>query len=320
MIRHIFWLTALVAVGSAATGMGAQGDPPLHHRFLLKDESRHLLHYIDESKPQDHWAIPLDRAARDIQLIGQNQVLVSHPEGYTVYDLPLQQEVKRLRDRRYAGTMTVRRLADGGTLLGGNAGGVRIFELDRTDRLVRQMIFPKLKALRLMRRTPEGNLLLGEEDGVSEVTFDSAAADGGREVRRLKLPRARNAYMALKSPEGTYWISGGYARAWFEMRSDGRVEKQFELANLPNGLISHFFSGFQVLPNRHVVITHWTGHGADDSRKGWQVVEFDTQGKIVWKWHDPKLAGSAHGIIVLDQLDTSRLHDDAGGILGPVGR
>jgi hypothetical protein len=79
-----------------------------------------------------------------------------------------------------------------------------------------------------------------------------------------------------------------------------------------------FFAGFQVLKNGHLVVSNWTGHGANDSVKGHQVLEFDADGRLLWSWHDPALAGSIHGVIVLDDLDPSRLHDDICGMLGPV--
>jgi hypothetical protein len=69
-------------------------------------------------------------------------------------------------------------------------------------------------------------------------------------------------------------------------------------------------SQFQTLKNGHLVVATWTGHGANDSEKGQQVVEFDSNGHVVWTWHDPKLAGSIHGVIILDDLDTKNFYDD----------
>ena len=73
----------------------------------------------------------------------------------------------------------------------------------------------------------------------------------------------------------------------------------------PAELGFHFFGGFQVLANGHIVQCNWTGHGAQDSAKGVQIVEFDAAGRIVWQWHHPELAGSIHGVLVLDDLESS---------------
>ncbi len=62
-----------------------------------------------------------------------------------------------------------------------------------------------------------------------------------------------------------------------------------------------------MLPGGHTVTTTWNGHGADDSRTGPQLIEFDEQGEIVWQWHDPERAGSLLSVLVLDRLDTEQL-------------
>jgi len=80
----------------------------------------------------------------------------------------------------------------------------------------------------------------------------------------------------------------------------------------------HFFGAFQVLANGNIVVCNWTGHGPNDGAKGVQIVEYNPAGELVWKWHDPKRAGSINGVIVLDALDPSVLHDDASSVLAPA--
>jgi hypothetical protein len=73
-----------------------------------------------------------------------------------------------------------------------------------------------------------------------------------------------------------------------------------------------------MLKNGHIVQANWTGHGSKDSAKGVQIVEFDAEGKIVWQWHDAEMAGTIHGLIVLDDLDPKVLNDDGSSVLGPA--
>jgi len=80
----------------------------------------------------------------------------------------------------------------------------------------------------------------------------------------------------------------------------------------------HLFAGFQVLKNGNVVVCNWTGHGPNDSSKGVQIVEYSPANQLVWKWHDPSRAGSVNGAIILDDLDTQVLNDDASSVLGAV--
>jgi hypothetical protein len=283
----------------------------------LVDESRHQLHFIDETDPAKSWAIPLDRASRDIQLVGAGRAMISNGSGYTLYDLATRKAEKEMRKPELAGTMSARRRPDGTTWIGANQKGIAVFELDAGDRLIRTMRFPELTNLRLMRRTPEGTILLAENKGLTEVTFDAGAPAGGRIVRRIALPRGHNTYMGLKTAAGTYLVSGGYANALFELRADGTPVRTYEAAP-SQGLITKFYAGFQLLRNGHLVVSHWTGHGANDSAKGWQAIEFEPGGNRVWTWHQPATAGTAHGILVIDDLDLNAFLDDTGGVLGPV--
>ncbi|MCX6923019.1 MAG: hypothetical protein NT154_07400, partial [Verrucomicrobia bacterium] len=51
-------------------------------------------------------------------------------------------------------------------------------------------------------------------------------------------------------------------------------------------------------------------HDPNDSSKAPQLIEFDSAGKLVWSWHNPTLAGTIHGVLVLDELDTTTLNED----------
>jgi hypothetical protein len=83
--------------------------------------------------------------------------------------------------------------------------------------------------------------------------------------------------------------------------------------------VPSFYAGFQVLPNGNFVVTNWEGHGGGHGVTGRQLLEYDAAGLLVWSWQqDPNLVSSLHGVIVLDGLDTTQLHDDLDGVLTPV--
>ena len=154
-------------------------------------------------------------------------------------------------------------------------------------------------------------------EGATEATPDAGVPDDKRIVCRFKLPRDRNAYMALAAADGTYWVAGGYAHALYQYAADGHLLRSFE-APQPPGLVNHFYAGFQMLPDGHIVQANWTGHSAKDFKEGWKLIEFDAQGQVVWHWHVPcEQAGTINNVIVLDHLDPAVFNDDAGGILGP---
>ena len=54
------------------------------------------------------------------------------------------------------------------------------------------------------------------------------------------------------------------------------------------------------LANGHVYVCNWTGHGWNDSKRGWQVLEFDGNGKAVWHLDDWEMFGSISGIDVIE--------------------
>jgi hypothetical protein len=123
-------------------------------------------------------------------------------------------------------------------------------------------------------------------------------------------------------PNGNLLLSNGYDAALWEIDSDAAIVRTLggksrpELASL--GL--YFFGGMQILKNGDIVVSNWTGHGATDSVKGVQLLQFDREGKVVWTWHDPQRAGSIDGVIVLDDLNPRVLNDDISSILGAAGR
>lgn len=288
-------------------------DPALKHRFLGIVESRPQLIYVDQIDPAKSWELKLPVKCRDYQLIGKNQIMLNAADGYFVYDLATRALVKEFHDKALGGIMSVRRTADGRTLLGGNKGGITITELGPDDKVLRTAAFKDLGNLRLMRLSPTGTVLFGcNVDWVAEVDLD------GTVVKKFQLANAKHIYQALRRSDGHLLISSGYSHAIVECDESGKELKRFGGDDGPAGVSYHFWSGFQVLKNGNLAIANWTGHGANDSTKGHQAVELDPKGAMVWSWHDAQLAGTLHGVIVLDDLDTSVLNDDSTGVLGPV--
>ena len=289
-------------------------DPtPVRHRFLAIDESRGQLVYVDQRDPAQNWTIKLPMKCRDYQLIGANQILLSGSDGYYVYDLGTRSKTKELHDRRFAGTASVRRTPNGHTFVGCNQGGLTFFELGPDDAVLKTAQFAQLNTLRLMRLSPNGTLLFGAN---SEQIIEADLS--GKILARVKVPGAKHVYQALRLPNGNLLASTGYGHFLAEMDTEGKMVRRIDAPTLPEGNPAHFFSGYQILNNGNIVQCNWTGHGAQDSAKGTQLVEIDPAGKLVWSWLDPVAAGTIHGVLLLDDIDTSRLNDDVHGVLGPV--
>jgi hypothetical protein len=294
--------------GGCATG-------PIRHVFLAMDESRHQILYVNQFDPSKDWAIK--GPFRDMQLIGGNKILLNTDDGYREYSLESRTLLKEVKG--FAGVMCARRTADGKTLLACNQDGVTVRELDADGKELRHATFKTGGQTRLMRLTPQGTFLFGTfftDDMTIEGNLD------GQIVHSFAASHSSGAYMVLRRPNGNLLLSNGYDAAVLELDSNFKTIKTLGGMGSPDAkeLGFHFFGGMQVLKNGDIVVANWTGHGATDSAKGTQILQFNPEGKIVWKWHDPERVGSVHGVIILDKLNPKVLNDDVSSVLGPVAR
>jgi len=259
---------------------------------------------------------------RDIQLVGADRLAVSTQEGYTELDIKDGTTKKEFKGLNSIETM--RRLPNGNTVFGGNSdGGITLQELDSQDKPVtgHKITFTgsNYGPLRLLRRTPQGTFLIGfgtEDNELAEVNWDKQI------VWRMALPNAKHTYQGLRLPNGNIAVAAGYAAALYIV--DPAAKKVLTTMGGPDQpdattINPHFYGGFQILSNGHFVVTNWQNHGAGHGNEGIQLLEYDQTGLLVWKWkQNAKIVSSLHGVMVLDGLDTSKLHDDVNGVLSPV--
>jgi hypothetical protein len=302
------------ADGGSPADASAVGNP---RRVLLCDEGNGRLLLVDLENP-DHavWSRPLD-GLRDIQLVGGDRVAASTAKGYVELDLKtgaIQKEVGN-----FLGVESIRRLPNGNTVLGANAsGGVTLQELDSQDAPIpgRKATFASYGQFRTLRRTPQGTFLIGVGAKLAEVSWNNQT------LWEMDIPGGNSVYQGLRLADGTLAVTSGYGAAILVI--DPAAKKV--LATIggkaqpdAGAIVPNFYAGFQVLPNGHFVVTNWEGHGGGNGSKGLQLLEYDASGLLVWKWkQDPNLVSSLHGVIVLDGLDTTKLHDEVNGVLAPV--
>jgi hypothetical protein len=287
------------------------------HKILLLDESRRQVLFIDQSQPQNDWSFPIKGEggpthAWSFQLIGDDRILCSMKElgGYREYELKTGKVVKEvLNARRYGNAGGAVRFPDGRTVLSADkrrAG--QIFVFDKDGKETATWTFPELAGVRQIRRTARDTLLAG---GSTRFVYEISLE--GKILRQTQVPNANQIFQASELPNGNLMVSAGYGKFLAELTWDGEVVRHFgSYADFPapEGLRIVFTSQFQILKNGNIVFATWTGHGANDSEKGQQVAEFSPDGKLVWKWHDPKRAGSIDGVYILDDLDTKNFYDD----------
>lgn len=297
-------------------------EPGHPRRVILVDEGNTRIHLMDlQNSSASVWTKQFT-AFRDIQLVGGDRLAVSIAEGYVELDINTGTTKKEFKG--LSSIETMRRLPNGNTVFGGNSdGGITIQELDSQDKPVagHKVTFTGTNygPLRLLRRTPQGTFLIGfgtEDNELAEVNWNKEV------VWRMPLPSGKHTYQGLRMADGKIAVSAGYAASIYIIDPVAKKvlttlggKSQPEAASINPS----FYAGFQILKNGNFVVTNWQAHGAGHGNEGIQLLEYDRTGLLVWKWKQTaSVVSSLHGVLVIDGLDTSKLHDDVNGVLGPV--
>jgi hypothetical protein len=307
-------LVTFVTIGSCSLLFGQ-----IKHRFLLADEGDMKVLLVDQFNSSNNWTTVTPNNNRDMQLVGNNRVMVSDPtDGFCELDITT--GVKKREVLGFGSVQAATRLLNGNTLLCGDnlqgGSGVTIVEIDSLKNVKKKISFPGYSNVRLMRRTAQNTFLFGANDSLL-LESDSA----GKILSKIAIKGARNVYMAVRLKNGNTLVSTGYGATLLEIKPDGSVVKTFGGTSQAQAALikPYFYNSFQVLTNGHIVTTNWEGHGTGHGGVGIQLMEYDTAGTMVWYWKDSTKYSSLHMVIILDSLNTQLLHDDRnGGVLQPV--
>ena len=287
----------------------------IQHEFLAIDEGHASLLHIDERDQARNWSVLIGQpAARDMQLIGENKVLIGHHHGYTEFDLAMGRITKEFKS--LAGVTAVRRQPNGHTIIAGvdvaGAKGVTVLELDTNDKEIHRAIFPG-DYVRLIRQTEQETYLMSCNDRIRE------GSRAGKYLREFPVEGFYHAWKSLRLPNGNLIVTAGYGAFVVELDPNGKVLRKFGgKASVPENVRPFFYAMFQLLPNGNIVLANWQGHGPGFGHSGVQLLEFNPAGEIVWSWSKADLSSSLQGVLELDGLDTTRLHDERDGIMKPV--
>ena len=314
------------AGGTSGKDGAAADAPPVGNprRVLLSDEGNRRVLLVDLGSPATaSWSTQLNDTVkygdsmRDIQLVGGDRVAVSVAKGYVELDIKTGAIKKEVTS--FDGVESLRRLPSGNTILGANAnGGVTLQELDSQDASVagHKVTFTNYTEFRMLRRTPQGTFLIGVGNKLAEVNWDKQS------LWEMTIPDGNYVYLGLRLPDNTIAVTSGYGAAILVIDpTANKVLTTIGGKGQPDAatIVPNFYAGYQILPNGHFVVTNWEGHGSGNGGKGLQLLEYDPSGLLVWQWkQDASLVSSLHGVIVLDGLDTTKLHDDVNGVLAPV--
>ena len=276
----------------------------IQHRFLAFDEANHKLVHIDERAPSKDWSLKLEGLPWDIQLVGNNKIHATIKTGYYEIDLTTGKLLKTVTIPGLEGCWSIRRLPDGSALAIGDTGGERyLIQLSKENTILRQGTI-KGKGMRAGRITAEGNALATNKENVYEWDIN------GNMINHFKIPKGKGNYMALKDTDGNYWLAAGYRKSLLKLNSKGNVIQKYIS---PKG--GKYFSGFQRLANGHIVQTNWRGHSPKKASGGPQLIEYNLDREIVWRYSNTSKLACPVSVIILDDLDTSKVADDRDSIL-----
>ncbi|MEO8615018.1 MAG: hypothetical protein ABI600_07755 [Luteolibacter sp.] len=287
----------------------------IQHEFLAIDEGLATLLHVDESDPLKDWVVPIGHPqARDMQLVGGNRVLIGHHHGWSEFDLGNGRLVSEFT--AFDGVTAVRRQPNGHTIVAGvdiaGADGVVVLELDGENKEILRAIYPG-DYVRLIRQTAQGTLLMSCNDRIREGDRD------GNYLREFPVEGFYHAWKSLRLPNGNLLVSAGYGAFMVEIDPDGKTIRKFGgKEQVPAEVNPFFYAMFQLLPDNHIVLANWQGHGEGFGASGIQLLEFDPAGAIVWKWSDPTRISSLQGVLVIDGLNTAVLHDERNGVMEPT--
>lgn len=285
------------------------------HEFIAIDEGHATLLHINEADQSKNWIVPIGQpAARDMQLIGGNKILIGHHHGYSEFDITLGRLVKEFASLE--GVTAVRRQPNGYTIIAGvdilGPKGVVVLELDANDREISRVTFPG-DYVRLIRQTEQGTYLMSCNDRIREGSRD------GQYLREFPVEGFVHAWKSLRLPNGNLIVTAGYGAFVVELDPDGKIVRQFGGKDqVPEKVRPFFYAMFQLLPNGNIVLANWQGHGPGFGQSGVQLLEFNPAGEIVWTWSKADLISSLQGVLVLDGLDKAKLHDERGGLMQPL--
>ncbi len=290
---------------------------PIRHDFIAIDEGLNKIFRIDENRSSTEpvWHMGTGRTqVRDMQLIGGNRLLVSHNRGYSEIDLGTGEILVAVE--RFLGVTSARRQADGSTLIAGvnlpNLPGVSLLELDAAHVTRRQVRYPG-DYVRLIRQTPAHTLLMMCDTRIREADYL------GNYLQELPVDGFAHTWKAVPLADGRILASAGYGAFMAELDAAGRVLRKFGgRADVPAALNPYFYATFQLLANGHVVLANWQGHGPGHGESGVQLFELDAGARVVWQWSHPAFISSLQGVLVLDGLDTGKLHDERTGPVLPL--
>ncbi len=305
----------LTATGSSGPNIDnlsyRRGD--IKHILYLVDNGLSKLIFLNQKDPSKSWTVPIPAGSRDLQLVANNKILVSHSNGAAEYDRAT--GAQNWSVSTYLGVSTAQRLPNGNTLLGWSMpptdttiAKVMFSEVNSTGTEVSRITINNITTLRLARRLANGNTLF-TGDINNDLQFKVFEVDATGTIVWWQLLYGSRGYVANRLDNGDTRATLGPIGRFYEPGKDDNKVVQFSsngsivkfwggMANHPNARLRKF-SGYSVVPgNGNILVANWLGDG--NVGTGPHAVEFDAENNLVWSWEDHSAAQTVTNLLVVE--------------------
>jgi hypothetical protein len=226
------------------------------------------------------------------------RVLVGLATGFAEFDLNTGAVAARVEG--YRRISAVSRRPDGSTWLAEcTATGLVIHCVGKDMRpsCDCRLLYPDASAFRVMQVLDNGHVLMPVSKPFRAVEI---GADGTVVWRAALDAYGDKGYLVRRLPDGTTLASTGSGVKVVQLDPAGRMVRfwgEARKGDHPEWRLD-FFSGFERLPNGHVVVANWLGHGKHGT--GPHLVEFDDDNACVWQWEDHAAARQVTNVLLID--------------------
>ncbi|GEM_PF-370773 len=297
---------------------------PITHEFITIDEGLENLLYVNQNDSTRNWKISISNVypSRDMQLVGNNRILIGDYRGYTEYNITTG-AIMRQDSSFDTGVCSVRRLPNGHTILFGanlaGSTGIVMIKLDSNNNQIKKVVYPTGSYVRIARQTAVGTFMLACDDSLREADTNGHYI-WQKYIAWAADPTGKHMWKAVRLDNGHIFLSGGYGAFLAEIDTAGNFIRTIGAAPQPDGVGPFFYAMWQRLSNGDVVVANWQGHGVnhDTAGKVHELIEFDTTGRVVWTWDNPAIVSSLQGVLILDSLNTNLMYDDRDGFMQPL--
>src|SRR5262245_61308069 len=280
---------AMRTLGLALLSLLAGSGQEVRHRFVATDGETSKLIYVDQLHEGKDWTVETPKGPRDLRLLGEKTLLLSHRGGAAEYDLETGKQLWAIDG--YREVHAAIRLANGHTLLAGQTDkGITIHEVDREGKETGRVVVEGKRSSRNAQRLENGNILLTSGKAAFEVDAT------GKIVWEAEIPGSADDVDRLES--GLTVVPTGKGGTAIYVDKEGKVVATRGGKEAHPDLKINWFASTQTLKNGNLVVTNWLGH--KPGLTGPHALEFDASNKVVWKWEDPKRVQTLHNILVLE--------------------